>query len=332
MDEDIKEKKEHAYSKILQAKGTNAVAHSSYKRFTIDKMSDVAILKNKGVLITMENYQNSKLNILTLRVLDILIMKLTKEIPYKCISEEKFLHCRNVELSVKEFMDISGLKDRKEATKQLNEAVNSIFNIYLECEDGKIDVPNGKPKRFKWQIRILESICTEIGHLPVKNGKVSVIFTMTIAQYLSQKYIMPYPNKLLTINARQNPLSYYLGRVLAEHHNMNRSKENSNRISVRTLMKACPDLPTYEEIFSDSRQVSKRIIKPLERDLNALRDKYAVLSDWRYCNSIDDQKENDEKQKLNYHEWEKQIVEFHLADYPKSKSLKKKLILHEILE
>ncbi len=337
MDEDIKENKEHAYSNILQGKGTNAVAHSSHKRITTDKLSDKVFMKKDGVLITLKNYQESKLNVLTTRVLDILIMKLTNQITYdKCISVEKLLHCRLVELSVREFMDKCGLKDRKEATKQLNEAINSIFNIYLEYEDDRNYVPSGKTepvrKKFSWKTHILESIGTESGHLPVNNGKVIVEFTLTIAVYLSQKYIMPFPNNLFTINIRQNPLSYYLGRVLAEHHNMNRSKVNSNRISVRTLMKACPDLPTYEEIFSDSRQVSKRIIKPLERDLNALRDKYAVLSDWRYCNSIDDQKENDKKQKLNYHEWEKQIVEFHLPDYPKSKSLKKKLILHEILE
>lgn len=323
MDEDIKEKKEHAYSKILQAKGTNAVAHSSHKRFTIDMLGDVAFMKKDGVLITIKNYQESKLNVLTNRVLDILIMKLTKQITYdKCISVEKLLHSRMVELSVREFMCICSLKDRKEATKQLNEAVNSIYNISLEYEDDRNKSKRVR-ERFLWKTRILESIGTETGHLPVKNGRVIVKFTLNLAEYLSQKYIMPYPEKLLTINVRQNPLSYYLGRVIAEHHNMNRSKRNGNRISVRTLIKACPDLPTYEEIMSDSRQVSKRIIKPLERDLNALRDKYAVLSDWRYCNSIDEQKSDGEKQRWNYNEWEEQIIEFHLADYPNVKSLKK---------
>ena len=323
MDEDIKEKKEHTYSKILQAKGTNVVAHSSYKRFTINQLSGVAFMKKDGVLITLKNYQDNKFNVLTSRVLDILIMKLTKQIPYdKCIPIEKLFNCRTVELSVKEFMEASGLKDRKEATKQLNEAVNSIFNIYLEYEDDR-----NKSKRVRerilWKTHILESIGTESGHLPVENGRVIVKFTLPLAEYLSQKYIMPYPEKLLTINVRQNPLSYYLGRVLAEHRNMNRTKRNRNKISVRTLIKACPDLPTYEEIKSVSRQVSKRIIKPFERDLNALRDKYDVLSDWRYCNSIDEQKSDGEKHRWNYNEWEEQIIEFHLADYPNVKSLKK---------
>lgn len=329
MDEDIKEKREqHIYSKILQANGTNAVAHSSHKKFTINRMSEVAIMRKDGVLITIENYQDSKLNVLTSRVLDILIMKLTSQIPYgKCISVEKLLHCRNVELSVREFMEVSGLKDRKEATKQLNEAVSSIFNIALEYEDDRNYVPVGKIKpvreKFLWKTRILESIGTKTGKLPVKNGRVIVEFTLKLAEYLSQKYIMPYPQNLLTINTRKNPHSYYLGRMIAEHYNMNKRKSNSNRVSVKTLMKACPDLPTYEEIMSEARQVSKRIVEPFERDLNALRDRYAVLSDWRYNSSSDDHKGKGEKQRWNYRNWEEQIVEFHLADYPERKKVKK---------
>ena len=51
---------------------------------------------------------------------------------------------------------------------------------------------------------------------------------------------------------------------------MNLGKLNENVISVKTLIDACPNFPTYEDVMGGAGQISKRIINPFERDMDSL--------------------------------------------------------------
>jgi hypothetical protein len=59
---------------------------------------------------------------------------------------------------------------------------------------------------------------------------------------------------------------------------MNYNKSNENIIRVGTLLRSTPCIPKYEEI-KEKGEITRRIIKPFERDMNAVKD---TLS-WRYC-------------------------------------------------
>ena len=278
-------------------------------------------MENEGVEIFLRNYNNIVLNVPTHKVLDILTIRLTKKLPHgKEITAEKLLNHRDVEITVREYMDICGLKDYKEANRQLNESIRTLFDVALKWEEERSYIPDGKKKRvrelFTWNARILEATGTNADLVPVKRGKAVVEFTVKIAEYLSQAYIMPFPVELLKINGKVNPHSYFIGRKLAEHHNMNIAKDNANRISVLTLIHACPDLPSYDEVMAETRQVKKRIIDPFDRDMIALKDEYEILKNWHYCNSKGEPLTNEQIESYSYSTWKEWLVEFELADYP----------------
>ena len=313
---------EQSYSKFLQGKATNALAHISKRGVSPDPITGAGSITVEGVSIFLKNYNSIALNIPTHKVLDALTIKLSSNFPYgKEVTAEAIDRHRGVDISVKEYMDLCQLKDRKEARRQLKEAVLTLYDVSLEWDEIRYHTPDGKKKRKKetlhWKARIIDTAGADIGQDPVQRGKVSIKFTYDIAKYLSQSFIMPYPDKLLSIDAKHNPHSYYMGRKLAEHHNMNIGKGNANRIAVKTLLECLPDLPSYETVMSgNSRSVTQKIIQPFERDLIALQDTYGILSSWHYCNKNGEPLTDEQVESYSYDSWVQWLIEFELTSYP----------------
>ncbi|MCL1914759.1 MAG: hypothetical protein FWG10_13000 [Eubacteriaceae bacterium] len=61
-----------------------------------------------------------------------------------------------------------------------------------------------------------------------------------------------------------------------------RLKRNENIVSVKTLIDACPNFPTYDSVKSGNRNITNRIIEPFERDLLAL----SPAIEWEYKNIV----------------------------------------------
>lgn len=315
------ERENGAYSNILQAKATNNLQHTSKKDFLLNPITQIASVENEGVEIFIRNYNNIVLNVPTHKVLDALTIKLTNGFPHgETATAESIDKHRGVTLSVNEYMGLCGTSDRKEARKQLKTAINTLYDTSLQWEEERYILPEGKKRRVKqnipWSTRILDTKGGDPTKDPVQNGKVIVYFAFTLAKYLSQAFPMPYPIGLLKINGNANRHSYFIGRKLAEHHNMNIGKDNSNRIAVTTLLHACPDLPIYNDVIVEGKHITQQIIQPFERDLIALKDKYNILKDWRYCNSKGEPLTNEQVESYNYSTWKQWLVEFELTDYP----------------
>ena len=309
------------YSKMLQGKATNVIAHTSKKGFLINPINQIASTEYNGITIFLRNYSNIVLNVPTKKVLDILTIKLTSNFPYgENVTTGSIDNHRNVEITLDEYMRACNLKNKKEAKKQLNESIQSLFDVAIEWDEEKWTIPKGKKKRIKqtihWKARILDTIGNEIEKSPIQNGKATVKFTFDIAKYLSQSFVMEYPVKLLKVNGKRNPHSYFLGRKIALHHNMNIGKENQNRISVVALIHACPDLPSYDDVKVEGKHITQQIIQPFERDLIALKGKYGILKDWHYCNSKGEPLTDEQVENYSYSTWKDWLVEFELADYP----------------
>lgn len=324
------ESEKDRYSTILQGKATNALAHAAKKKFKKDELSQVVSTEENGITIFLRSDNNLIISVNTKKVLDILTIKLTEQIPYgKKATSDDLARNREVELSVSDYMRICDIKDRKEASKQLTQAIQTLFDVNLEWIENRLHVPKGKKKAvyepYHWQARILEAVGRNFYLKPVQNGKVVVQFTYNITEYLSQAYPMQFPQNLFVINSHKHRNSYYLGRKLAEHHNMNSGKGNENRVSVMSLINACPSLPSYEDVMERDGAIKKRIIDPFERDLMALKNEYNVLSEWHYCNNNGTSLTDEQIERYDYNTWAKWLVEFELIDYPdQSKRLAKK--------
>ena len=336
-DEDKKEIKERvtktattleSYTNLLNANATNDFISTGNKQIKKDIQAGTATARTNSTEMTFTNPSSINLSTPCKKVFEVLTMKLTKNLPPKKeLDANKIALARKVDFTVQEYMNVCGTKNKTQAYQQLNEALRTIYNVsmkfpYIDYEKVKYKDAKGKtktktvPKEKIRETRILEALEQDLNQPPqIENGKISVYFAFGLAEHLAKSYIMPYHNELLKIDSKHNPHSYYMGRRLCQHHNMNKDKQNGNRISVETLISCCPDLPSYEEIRSDARQIRKRIIDPVERDLNLLQDK-GILSDWHYCQTNGEVIPDDEISNATYKEWVKFLVTFELADYP----------------
>lgn len=326
---EIETEEERSYSNILQSKATNALTKMSKRKAEI-YLNGSGHITQDGVQAFLTSLNKLALDFPTHRVLDILTLKLTNSFPYGDITPEGINKYRGVMVTLDEYMSFCGLKDRKSARDQLNKAITTLSYIRLEWDEIIWEVPEGKKRKQKrkrhYNIGLAGKVVTDATEKPVKNGIAYFSFSYELAEYLSHAYVMPYPIKLLTINYNANRNSYYIGRKLAEHHNMNIANSNANVISVRSLLAACPDLPTYEEIMQKSRNVTQKIREPFEKDLIALVETYGVLKSQKYCinsgkkdkagNIIYSDIPDDQRINTTYSMWENWLVKFELANYP----------------
>lgn len=305
------------YSNILQGKATNALSKVSKKGMKYDDKINSSSAIHNEVMIKLNNSEELNLNVQTHKVLDSLILKLTRNFPMgEEASADSVNKYRTVELTLDEYMNLCSLKDKKEARKQLKGAIQTIYNISMKWNETHYD--RKKKIERNWQIRIADLMAEEWYEDPVKNSKVIFKFTFDIAEYLSKAYIMPYPKNLFRINSKYNPHAYYLGRKLIDHYNQNIGKKNRNRILVSTLLKCLPELPDYES----TRYVSQLIISPFERDLDSLVDEYSILDAWWYCNKEGSALDDAELKDADYATWSNLFVVFEPLNFPQKRSSK----------
>ena len=200
-------------------------------------------------------------------------------------------------LSIDEYMSFRCIKDRKDAMTQMREGAEVLSRTRLEHE--------GKDG---WAYLYL----APSGGVNLKKGLVFFEFHESYFELIKSYPVMPYPSGMLGHNPHYEPNSYYLERKISEHKNMNYYKPNGDIIGVRTLLASCPTLPKYEDVMAESRQVSKRIIEPFERDMDAI-ESFA----WEYCGKNGEQVE----QPKNYQEFEAALIRIHWHNYPEREKI-----------
>lgn len=209
---------------------------------------------------------------------------------------------RDVKISVREYAGWLGVADLK--------AVRAGINRNLALLDGL---------RLSYQAKKKDG--THIRDAPIltsytiRRGIVHVTLSEAFESVLKQGSVMQCPTLLWKIRIRKNPHSYFLLRRLAEHKKTNRNGLNANKVSVRTLLAAVSSLPAYGEIAMSTRHVSKQIIRPFERDMNALSE---ILT-WRYYQKGGRVLPPEEAQKMSYYQFENMLIEIVWRDYPQDK-------------
>lgn len=167
-------------------------------------------------------------------------------------------HNPSIRFSLDEYMELCGLTDEKEARRQVNTALEVLFDLSISYDDSK----NKNRSRNYRDIRLVDD-------KGIKNGTVYLHFAHAFSEMLEGCPVMPYPLAILKASkGREHRNSYFIARKMTEHKNMNAGKTNENTISVRTLLEAAPFLPTEEEVRgSNSRSLTDRIINPFTNDL-----------------------------------------------------------------
>lgn len=262
------------------------------KGLTIDQITGDATIKNGNFILTIPKYEQlTGLKTSTYQLLDAITVALT----------ESGAKSPTVILPLEEYMKRRGLKDRKEAKTQAKADMEILRGASFSWEERR-----GKKTESYSFVNLADS-----GEIR-RNGDIVFTYGTTFYNILLGYPVMPYPAQLQTLNSKRNPNSYYLLRKIAEHKNMNIGKKNENIIAVKTLLSVAPFLPTYEEVMETGRQLDQRIIKPFERDMDALE---TTLS-WNYCHSLDQPLTDEELSTMSYATFEELLIHTEWRNYP----------------
>ena len=89
----------------------------------------------------------------------------------------------------------------------------------------------------------------------------------------------PMPVLLMKIDTHRHPSAMPMCYVAMRHKFMNRGKRNEDILPVRTLLDVAEGIPPIEHIKEANRNLTARLIDPLERDLDAMSEIFG----WEYC-------------------------------------------------
>ena len=299
----------------------------TFNQFGISKEGRIIIKDETGdVEVRLFNYERVNLNTQSRKLLDMLLMKLSEQLPYGEEGIKKAtLEVFRITVTLKEFMKLCGLSDRKNAQDQFRAAGECMFSIYMTFD---YEVWTGTGRRRKnvkkhFSAYLFEAT-VETRNLetdPIINSEISFRFGPSLMEYLCTRYIMPINIKIFTINPRQHPHAYNLARHLSEVYRVRMNKGQPPRISVKSLLEVCSELPTVEELREKgNREYWQKIYEPVERDLDAIANIYGLV-DWHYCHSngiplTDEELGLNGARGYSFDEWLTFMIDFTLPDYP----------------
>jgi len=298
----------------------------------ISKEGRIIIKDNTGdVEVKLFNYERVDLNVQSRKLLDMLLMKLSQQLPYGEEGIKKAtLEVLRVNITLYEFMTLCGLSDKKNAREQFRKASECMFSIFMTFD---YEVWNGTGKHRKKLKKHFSAYLFEatietrtLQTDPIINSEISFRFGPSLMEYLCTRYIMPIDINIFRINPHKNPHAYNLARHLSEVFRVRMSKGQPHHISVEALLKACPELPAVDEIKSrayEERHYDRHIMLPVERDLDAIADIYGLV-DWHYTHSKGEPLTDEELTNYSFEDWLNFMIDFTLPDYPEAKGKVKK--------
>lgn len=234
----------------------NKVARLTSTRGTLSIWSEEGTYQQDNLTLLIPHYdtllqnasisKNSEINTPAKKVLDIASIIFTNN-----------GHNPSIRFSLDEYMTLCGLSDKKEARKQVNAALEVLFDMSISYDDSK----NKNKGRNYLDMRIIDV-------KGIKNGIAYLRFIQPYADMLAQCSVMPYRVAILKASkGREHRNAFYIARRILEHVYMNAGKINERRIGIRTLLEAAPFLATEEEVRAGNRNFTDRIITPFMADL-----------------------------------------------------------------
>lgn len=256
------------FSPTLQNKGTTDLAlidGTMFGQISPNTNGTVYVTIN-GTRVESENGALAKkFNTSTLKLLDAIIQKFSASNTYGDSQNTN----KDVVINLDDYLDLIGKPHdrttRDNIRKQVKKDLDLLYGISLNWTDDK-------DEDFK-RIRLSESV-------GIENSKILFTVTEKFSESIITSKVLSYPVNLMRLRSKH---AYYIGRKLATYANDNRSKypDGVYLLSVQTLLKSCPSLPSYEELKeANNRNYAQRIQMPFEKAMEELGD---TIFYWQYC-------------------------------------------------
>lgn len=292
------------YALILHSPATNAVAHISARKksYTVNSITKKGTLRSGELTVFVENFV-SPLRISAHKLLDALAIELTKQTDYR----GKVIPFATVTIPLAQYMQLCGQNQNNKpqvdkARRNAEEDLNALLRISFEWRGHN---PGEKKGVFKTNL---------LASFKLKNGTITATFTPTLTAYLQSAYLMHYNLNLFKLNGH-NPNIWFIARKLNEHYSItqNQNTGTAGTLSVNSLLRAAPDIPSYEEVTESDRHYAKRIIKPLEESLDQLVNA-GILREWTYWNARNKPLSDKQLTNMTYETFTKLYIHFEFMD------------------
>lgn len=187
-------------------------------------------------------------------------------------------HTNEITFTLSEWMNVRKLKDKKTARNNMKALATNMLSLQLEYSknsNSKKGDKGGKDKAFTFM-----NLFSTFVYL---NGTVHIKFNDDFTRLINNGTMpMPYDELLFELDPKHEATSWYIYKELLANKHMNHPQKRSNWMYVSTLLKYCRNLPTYDEVMSSDKAITRRIIEPFLKGLERLYTK-------------------DEKHGINYH-------------------------------
>lgn len=170
-------------------------------------------------------------------------------------------------LSPKEYLGYRNLKNQDSLRDKINSDLRMLINLHLTFQDLNFYTDKKTKQKCSYKTEKQMNICSQT--CSYKRKIIQIAFTEEFIEYYRSLSCMNVPKEIFSIDTRRNPNALSILWKLSTLKNMNREKSNNGIISVTSLLNSCPTIPSYDEIKTGG-QISQRIIRPFERDLNSL--------------------------------------------------------------
>lgn len=294
------------FTAMLNGYATNQLTNigTRYNPPKVDAVTGNATIEKGTLKVLIEKYNEltGGLRTSTYKLLDVCTIALTQQNTYRGNAE-------NINplviFPLERFMELCGMPLTKpykdKARRKVKEDLKMLYHISMEWTETR----RGESEEFD-DIRLCQ-------RASIKDGNIRFYFSDDMAKYLIKKaYITQYNTELLKVDER-NPHSYHIGKKLLLHYSIdnNIKKGTANILSVKSLLEACPDMPSHEQVLATGRQLDQRIRAPFENALNSLS-----FIRWEYCNSKGMPLTEEQLQAKDYSTFIKLYVKFDVLGAP----------------
>lgn len=296
------------------------------------------------VTITLEGKFLENLNATIAKGVFWIQMLFTERIGHSNPSDSDIESARYMKWKIDDYMQYCGLSDRKNAIASMRKTLSVLSQAIIEWrEEIIVRDDNGQPiysgryrdKKGNWIPKVKKTMQVYRGSfisthgLNVINGGFEFWINKEFATYLAHAGVIAVHENFFKLDAQKSPGSITLAVKLSEYHSMNYGTNQANVISVKSLLNAMPNIPSYETLSVDevviisngsekkyTKQGGKggwkfRIKKPFEDAFDSLVN-CGILSGWNYRENMNP---------LSYDEFVNQFVHFefevNLQDYNK---------------
>lgn len=271
----------------------------------IDYEAKIATFKKDNVVIYISNFDTAKINQSVGRLFDTILMAFTN------------YRSSQFAIDINYLMDLYKLKDKKSFIEQLERDLIFLRSITITYTTGNTIFKENNTHSWNAGFELTGIFRSA----RVDRGKVFIILEDFFYNRFLKCPVKPFPIDSLRISLNTNPNCGDLLAKLSSHYNINYYKKNNrNRISLKKLLAACPNIPTEIEA---SPHHTEKILKPFERDMNKLEER-GILK-WEYGNAQEEALTEGQNQNQIYKVLKEVLIYFDFVNYPERPPKKKKV-------